>query len=400
MTGYNIEQLLKMNVRDIVAPPYIKEVESRIQKRRKGEKIDKPLQLEIVRKDGNLVPLEIITTPVIENNKIVAIQGVARDITQFRKMQVELEEAEKRWRALFERSLDWVYIHDLKGKFIDANQPALEGLGYTKKEISQINFKKLLPLKYLNKAYKTIQELKKTGAQKKLTQFKLKRKDGEYVYVETKASAIYRKEKPRYILGIARDITKRIQMEEQLKQTAQKLKKQALTDDLTGLLNHGAVLNRFKEEVERAERQKEPVSVLLADLDHFKNINDQYGHQVGDSVLKHASQCIYKSFRGYDIKGRYGGEEFLIVMPKTKLKNAQKAAERLRKMFKGSPLQTKGGKITATLSIGLVSSYPHKDHVKSETLLKLSDNALYKAKEKGRDRVEVFSNIEGHSSSL
>jgi len=390
VTGYKIEQLLKMNMREIIAPPYIKNVESRLKKRIKGKKIDTPLQIEIIRKDGQFIPLEIITSPVFENNKLVAIQGVARDLTKFRKMQTELEEAENRWSALFERSFDWIYIHDLKGKFLDANEPALRGLGYNKEEISQINFRTLLPLKYISKAYKLLKELKKTGAQKKLAQLKLKRKDGSHVYVETKASVVYRKTKPDYILGIARDITKRIQMEEDLKQANKKLKKKALTDDLTGLFDHGAVLNRLKDEVQRAIRQKESISVLMADLDHFKKINDKYGHQTGDTVLKKTSQFIQRVFRSYDIKGRYGGEEFLIVMPNTKQKQAQKAAERLRKIFDKKPIKIEGRNVSASISIGVISSCPHKDQAGPDDLLKYSDKALYRAKEKGRNRVEIF----------
>ena len=114
-----------MNMKDIIAPSYIKEVESRLKKRIKGEKIDKPLQIEIIRKNGQIVPIEIITSPVIENNKLVAVQGVARDLTKYRKLQANLEETEKKWNALFSRSLDWIYIHDFKGRFLDANEPAL-----------------------------------------------------------------------------------------------------------------------------------------------------------------------------------------------------------------------------------------------------------------------------------
>lgn len=378
-----------MNMKDIIAPSYIKEVESRLKKRIKGEKIDKPLQIEIIRKDGQLIPMEIITSPVIENNKLVAVQGVARDLTKYRKLQANLEETEKKWNALFSRSLDWIYIHDFKGRFLDANEPALKGLGYTEEEISQVNFSKLLYFKDLHKIYKLLQELKKTGTQKKLSRFKLKRKDGTPVFVETKSSVIYREGKPHHVLGIARDITKRIKIEKELKQANEKLKKKALTDDLTGLLNHGAVLDRLKEEVQRAARHKKPISVLMADLDYFKEINDKFGHQIGDQVLKKTSQFIQKVFRSYDIKGRYGGEEFLIVMPETKQKQAQKAAGRLKKSFNKEPLTIEGKSIPVSISIGLISSYPHQDQPDPEDLLKRSDRALYRAKEKGRNRVEV-----------
>ncbi|MBD3413567.1 MAG: diguanylate cyclase [Candidatus Aminicenantes bacterium] len=389
VTGYTIEELLKMNMNDLIAPSYIKETENRLKKRKKGEKIQGPLQIEIIRKDGKHVPLEVITSPVVKDNKLVAIQGVARDITQYRKMQSDLEDAEKKWEALFERSLDWIYIHDLKGKFIDANKPALKGLGYSKEEISQINFSTLLPIKYLTKAYKVLRELKQTGRQKELSEFKLKRKDGKLVYVETKASVIYQKQKPLFVIGIARDITERLQMKEALERANKKLTKMALTDDLTGLLNHGASLNRLKTEVKRAERNKEPISVLMADLDYFKTINDEYGHPAGDKVLQQVSQNIRKSFRSYDIQGRYGGEEFLITMPNTKKKYAQKAAERLRKRFQKNVIKLNGDQVSCTISIGIVSCSPHKNRIGAKTLLKHADQALYKAKEKGRNRVEV-----------
>ncbi|MFP4082196.1 MAG: diguanylate cyclase [Candidatus Aminicenantes bacterium] len=390
LTGYKLEELLKMNMRDLITPSHIHKVESRLNMRKKGEEIKEPLQLEIIRKDGKRVPLEIITSPVIEDNKLVAVQGVARDLTEYRQMEAELKEAENRWRALFERSMDWVYIHDLKGNFIDANPPALKGLGYKKKEIKNLTFKSLLSLNQLPKVFKAIRELKRTGTQKKITRFKLKRKNGKHIFVETKASVIHRKGKRRYVLGIARDVTKRTQMEKELKEVNKKLKVLALTDDLTGLFNHSAVVERFKNELERAMRQKEPISLIMADLDHFKKINDKYGHLVGDQVLKETGRFIKDSFRSYDVTGRYGGEEFLIVMPNTRQKQAKNASERLRKKFKNNPLKFEGKEIKVSISIGLTTSMPHKDHLDAETLMKQSDSALYNAKQKGRDRVEVY----------
>lgn len=134
------------------------------------------------------------------------------------------QENEERYRALFERSLDCVYLHDLEGNFIDANPAALKLLGYEKEELANINFKSLLSKEQIPKACKVLKEIIENGAQEGVTEFKLKRKNGEYVFVETTASMIYKKGRPYAIQGIARDITERKRTEEALRKAYKKLK--------------------------------------------------------------------------------------------------------------------------------------------------------------------------------
>ncbi|MCD6384547.1 PAS domain S-box protein [Candidatus Sumerlaeota bacterium] len=140
------------------------------------------------------------------------------------KMEETLRETQERYRALFERSLDCVYLHDLEGNFIDANPAALHLLGYKKEELATLNFKSLLSKDQIPKACKVLKEIIETGYQDGLTEFKLRCKNGEYVFVETTASMIYRNGRPYAIQGIARDITERKRTEEALRKAYTELK--------------------------------------------------------------------------------------------------------------------------------------------------------------------------------
>jgi diguanylate cyclase (GGDEF)-like protein len=163
---------------------------------------------------------------------------------------------------------------------------------------------------------------------------------------------------------------------------------QATHDPLTGVWNRGAVLDLLARELSRAERERRPVSLILADLDHFKRINDGYGHLAGDAVLREATRRMAALMRPYDIVGRYGGEEFLVVLPGCDLPQAQDIAERIRREIRATPVETEEGAIPVTSSLG-VSATSLLGELLPDALIQAADAALYRAKEQGRDRVEV-----------
>jgi two-component system cell cycle response regulator len=163
----------------------------------------------------------------------------------------------------------------------------------------------------------------------------------------------------------------------------------ARNDSLTGLLNHGAILEELAKEFNRCRRENKPVSILLADLDHFKQINDRHGHQTGDSVLRAAAERIRSAVRCYDHIGRYGGEEFLIVLPGCDIEDALKLSDRVRNC-----VQAESDKIPFTISIGIATTH-HLNDVSELQLVCAADEALYKAKENGRNRAEVSSAFAG-----
>lgn len=164
------------------------------------------------------------------------------------------------------------------------------------------------------------------------------------------------------------------------------LKFEASHDPLVRLWNHRAILDLLRTELSRAKRLQTPLSVFFADLDSFKLVNDRYGHLVGDDVLRSAAERVSSTVREYDHVGRYGGEEFLVVLPNCTAEAAREVAERVRQHVGGGPIVTSPTQIVITVSIG-VSQWHAGQEV--HDLLHRADIAMYQAKMSGRNRVEV-----------
>jgi diguanylate cyclase (GGDEF)-like protein len=172
-----------------------------------------------------------------------------------------------------------------------------------------------------------------------------------------------------------------------LRESREKLEKMTRTDELTGLPNRRELDRMFKAELGRAERSQDPLSVLMVDLDNFKNFNDQYGHLKGDSLLSEACHFLNLNLRPSDIATRYGGEEFVILLPDTTKRQAASLAERLRQEFADACQDADDSNPWVTISIG-VSTWP-EDGRSKEDLIRGADTALYSAKRAGRDRVRT-----------
>lgn len=160
----------------------------------------------------------------------------------------------------------------------------------------------------------------------------------------------------------------------------------AHTDPLTQVLNRRALTVRLVSEMDRARRYDAILSMLMVDLDHFKQINDTHGHLIGDDALRELAQLLHESVRSVDFVARYGGEEFVVVLPETKLDGAVKFADRLRERIEATPFVREHGGVHITASIG-VASYPKGDVHTVDDLFARADEALYRAKSEGRNRV-------------
>jgi two-component system cell cycle response regulator len=176
-----------------------------------------------------------------------------------------------------------------------------------------------------------------------------------------------------------------IELQEQLLEAHEALRVQAAHDDLTGLLNRRSILKVLEDEMARAERERQPVGALMMDLDFFKMINDTRGHLGGDAVLKEAARRMQASVRRYDSVGRYGGEEFLFVLPGCDLQRAWIQAERVREAVAAKPFAIQGEPAAVTCSIG-VACRERECRWNSNTLLREADRSLYMAKNQGRNR--------------
>jgi two-component system, cell cycle response regulator len=164
----------------------------------------------------------------------------------------------------------------------------------------------------------------------------------------------------------------------------------ATHDFLTGLLNRAEILAGLKRELARSQRTDQPVAIVLADVDHFKRINDSLGHAAGDAALKEIARRLKSDLRPYDLVGRYGGEEFLLILPSCNLAPATHRAEQLRLSASNETVAASSGNILITLSLGVTVSNSGSD-LTLEELLRQADQALYRAKQMGRNRVQTFS---------
>jgi diguanylate cyclase (GGDEF)-like protein len=154
------------------------------------------------------------------------------------------------------------------------------------------------------------------------------------------------------------------------------------------MFNRRHFFDLARREIERSRRSGKPLSIILFDLDHFKKINDTYGHPAGDEVLQHVAEHCQAALRFEDILARYGGEEFIVLLPETGLEPAEVVAERLRQVVETAPFTVCGQNVTITISLGVAGLPPGKETT-IEELLSLADSALYISKQSGRNRVSV-----------
>ncbi len=175
-----------------------------------------------------------------------------------------------------------------------------------------------------------------------------------------------------------------LELQEQLIASREQLRFEATHDAQTGLLNHATILETLRKEVQRAARERTPLSAIIVDLDHFKSVNDRYGHMAGDTVLREVARRLQASVRPYDSVGRHGGEEFIVITPGCSSEKATALAERLRHAVCCEPIQDPAGSISVTASLGVSSALEAKG---AEQILRAADEALYKAKMLGRNTV-------------
>ncbi|HEX6573351.1 MAG TPA: diguanylate cyclase [Gemmatimonadaceae bacterium] len=182
-------------------------------------------------------------------------------------------------------------------------------------------------------------------------------------------------------------------LQDELDKTNQRLRYISMTDGLTEVDNRRALEQRLHEMFEHSLRLHEPVACVMCDIDHFKRVNDTYGHAAGDDVLKQFAQILKDEAREIDRVGRYGGEEFLLLLPGTVLDSAVTFAERVRQRVEEHTFSFEGGTLKRTVSLG-VAAWPHPRIKGREEMLKAADDALYVAKEMGRNKVVRFDSAE------
>lgn len=193
---------------------------------------------------------------------------------------------------------------------------------------------------------------------------------------------------PLELIARLRTQIRRKSYNDSLRQSVARTVEMAITDPLTGIYNRRYLDSHLQSQFDRAQARKRPLSVMLIDIDRFKSINDRWGHDAGDRILKDIAARLQRNLRGIDLICRYGGEEFVIVMPNTELSDAGKVAERIRAEIADHPFVMPGGEtLQVTASVGISAKIPYEDS--AAAILKRADNALYQAKADGRNRVAI-----------
>jgi len=224
---------------------------------------------------------------------------------------------------------------------------------------------------------------------------KRQRKDGSIIYIEAANALVMDGDGRKMVITTIRDITDRKQIEADLKAANEAyqtlhatLREQATRDSLTGLYNRRYFNETIERELARAGRDNSPVCVMIMDIDLFKQINDTYGHTFGDDTLKVLGALITANIRAGDIAFRYGGDEFVIVMPGVEVETARQRMEMVRQSFNAVPIMNNQLDFGATISVG-ISSYPANGRDGNE-ILRAADAALYQAKQAGRNCIRIW----------
>lgn len=293
--------------------------------------------------------------------------------------------------ALIEESLDAVLIVDEHCRIRYANQ-SLESLcGHASQELLGQSLNVLLPgaMAAYHSDYVRIlvQGEKPSAVLGKVREFSIRHKNGRSIPIEMKALDLGEHEGVRYFGAFLEDLRPRRRMEEKNAALLARLEQEAMTDALTEIANRRAFEAEAAQMMARAKRNGTPVTVGIADIDHFKIINDDHGHPVGDTVLRTVARRMIDAARATDFVARIGGEEFGLLFPETRAETAVSIAQRIREAIGASPILTDDGcEVCVTISIGLSTMAPG---TALEDALAAADCALYTAKNGGRNRVEM-----------
>jgi len=293
-------------------------------------------------------------------------------------------------RAVIASVPDLIYVKDRQSRFVLANEETAEVMGAASGEelVGKTDFD-YYPTDMAAGFYQDEQKVIQTGQPLVSQDEHIRNPEGRMrCILTTKVPWLDADGKALGIIGISRDITSMKETEVELKRARENLHFKATHDSLTSLLNREAILDMLGREIARGAREGASTAILLADLDHFKEVNDKYGHPVGDEVLRETARRFLRAVRGYDLVGRLGGEEFLVILGGCTAAEALARADQLRRSIGESPLRTASGPISLTISIGVLPArewgYPRREDVLREV-----DVALYAAKAEGRNRCKL-----------
>ena len=390
--GYTAEEAIgKLHASRLYPPGGAREVRDYIyspQYGPHGHLVD--FETEILRKNGKKAPIRLCCSVLRENGQEIGYIGFFTDITARIALQTKFLESEERFRGIFESARDAIVSVGEDGNVVMANRAAQELLGYGEENLSGMEAIQLFAPRFADywKELSVYASGLGPGSERRNIEIPVLSKSGAEIPVQlTLAEKIVRSKKIQ--TAILRDISDRKAIEEELRL-------QSITDTLTGLYNRRHFHSLAQNEADRTLRTHVPFSVLLMDVDRFKQYNDTFGHDEGDKVLRTLGEEMRKNFRTMDTGFRHGGEEFLVLLPETTAEDAIVPAERLRKRFSAIPFLPHPDEEPrkVTLSIGIAEFRPG---LSIDDLVRSADRAMYAAKNAGRNRTVSHEHLVAQS---
>jgi len=312
-----------------------------------------------------------IKSPVFSaTGEVIGVQGIFWDVSELMQAHADLKESEERFNLFMDTMPAAVFMKDDESTTLYCNRYMLDIIGAKKWLGKKVHDH--FPPELAQKMIEDDKNALKAGYV--VVEEHVPHADGELKIYQTHKFAIPRQGMQPLLGGIALDITVNKQAELELQTLNARLQTLATTDQLTGLANRRRMTEILEHEISRQKRYEKTFAVIMIDIDHFKAINDHYGHQAGDSVLTQISALFGGTVREVDFAGRWGGEEFLIVCPETGVNGAAKLAEQIRQRCE---LHDFGIPVTVTASFGVAESKPGAT---VDALMKAADDALYMAK--------------------
>ncbi|MGM0623870.1 MAG: sensor domain-containing diguanylate cyclase [Campylobacterota bacterium] len=367
-TGYNKEEVLGQNPKMLQGPKSDKKTLARL---KKALHEDKPFVGQTInyRKDGSEYILQwSVTSLKDKNNQTIAFMAMQKILTKYDTSTDE----KLLLKAIVEHAPGMILVTDLEGNIVYVNDSFCRNTGYKEEQLLHNHTRMLKSGKQSKKFYENMwHQLIQTGKFEGL--FISKKKDNTLFYDKKKITVIKDEfGNPKFYLAVSYDVTKDIESEKTLRT-------KVYQDSLTGVYNREKYNLDVKELVDEFKRNQRVFSMIIFDIDHFKGINDNLGHDVGDFILKELTKLVIENIRGEDKLYRWGGEEFIILVKKP-LITALSIANKLKKTIREHDFNY----LSITASFGVSQINENLDAMK---LFKQTDNAMYKAKQSGRDRV-------------
>ena len=374
--GYSQEELSRMSPMDPVHPKDRDKVKKAAHTMLKKEENTPPYEFRAIRKDGSTFwCMGTVTSTSYKGKK--AVLGYLVNIEEQKKLQNQLSLEKKRAEAIIQNAPFIVLGLGENSKILLFNNFAERLTGYKKEEVIGKRWIDIfIPEELREKLYSVWNKVVESRAEFHEYENPIVTKDGERRLIKWRNTVITEEGRFLMVLSIGEDITERRKFEKELYHLS-------ITDPLTGAYNRRYFLERLEEEVERVKRGGTPFSLIMMDLDHFKEVNDTYGHKTGDEVLRLLVNAVRDRLRKIDLFARWGGEEFLILLPNTPLENAKHLAMKIKEKIE---------ELSCPMNVKITASFGVTEYRKGDTpdsLISRADELMYRAKRLGRNRVEA-----------